>query len=42
MKEALNPSPYYSFCLIGVYPSECLTDNEIECLKEVIGTPLIN
>lgn len=33
MKEALNPSPYYSFCLIGVYPSECLTNNEIECLR---------
>ena len=32
-KQALNPSPYYPFCLIDVYPRECLEDNDIECIR---------
>ncbi|GFH62093.1 hypothetical protein CTEN210_18569 [Chaetoceros tenuissimus] len=33
MKDAFNPSPYDSFCLIDVYPRECLINEEMECLR---------
>ena len=31
--DALNPSPYDSFCLIDVYPHECLENEQVECIR---------
>ena len=31
--DTLNPTPYDAYCLIGVYPYECLSNDDIECLR---------
>ncbi|GFH62091.1 hypothetical protein CTEN210_18567 [Chaetoceros tenuissimus] len=31
--DTLNPTPNDAYCMIGVYPEECLSNDEIECIR---------